>query len=73
MVFFFQKMISVKIWYKIYNGRDLAIMKVFKIWYDYFKDCKHKVCIFIDYNNLHYFINIESLKLETNYMIQKLF
>ena len=54
-------MILAKIQYKIYNNKLLAIVKIFKIWYHYLKDCKYKILVFKDYNHFYYFIDIKSL------------
>ena len=60
-------MILIKIWYKTYNNVFLAIIKVFKTWYHYLKDYKHKVFIFIEYKNLYYFINLKNLSFKKVY------
>lgn len=39
----------------------LAIVEAFKTWRPYLVGCKHKVFVFIDYNNLCRFINTKSL------------
>lgn len=54
-------MILIETKYKIYNNESLAIIKVFKTWYYHLKDYKHKIFVFIDHNNLRYFINIKKL------------
>ena len=54
-------MIPVETWYKIYNGKLLAIVKVFKTWQYYLEGYKHKVLVFTDHNNLCYFIDTKSL------------
>ena len=59
--FLFQKMIVVKIRYKTHDGKLLAIVKVFKIWRYYLEDYKHKVFVFIDYNNFCRFMDIKNL------------
>ena len=38
-------MISTKTWYKIHDGKLLAIVKLFKTWRHYLEDYKHKVLI----------------------------
>ena len=58
---FFQKMIPAKIRYETYNSKLLAIVKVFKTWKHYLEDCKYKVLIFTDHNNLQRFIDKKSL------------
>ena len=54
-------MILIKIWYKIYTNKLLAIIKIFKTWHYYLKSCKYKILIFINYNDLYYFIDIKNL------------
>ena len=61
MVFFFKKIISAETRYETYHGELLAIVKVFKTWKHYLKDCKHEVLILIDYNNLQCFIDTKNL------------
>ena len=39
----------------------LAIVKTFKIWLHYLKDCKYKIFILTNYNNLHWFRDTKSL------------
>ena len=56
-----QKMIPAETWYKTHNGELLAIVKAFKTWRHYVKDCKHKVLVLIDHNNLRRFMDIRSL------------
>lgn len=51
MTFFSWKMIFAKIYYKTYNNELKAIIKTFKTWKYYLKDCKYEVLILIDYNN----------------------
>ena len=45
-------MIPIEIYYKTYDNKLLAIIKVFKTWKHYLKDSKYKVFILLDYNNL---------------------
>lgn len=54
-------MILIETWYETYNGQLLAIIKAFKTWNDYLANCKYKVLIFIDYKNLHHFMDTKSL------------
>ena len=61
VAYFLPKMISVKTWYKTYDGELLAIVEAFKICRDYLKSCKHEVFILSDYNNLYCFIDMKSL------------
>ncbi len=39
----------------------MALIKTFKTWKHYFKNCKYKVLILIDHNNLQYFIDMKNL------------
>ena len=50
-------MIFAKIWYKTHNNEFLAIVKTFKIWHYYLANYKYKIFVFINYNNLYYFID----------------
>lgn len=52
MAFFFQKRISAEIKNETYNKEFLTIIKAFKTWKYYLEDCKHKVFVLTDYNNL---------------------
>lgn len=54
-------MIIVETWYKIYNGKFLAIVEAFKTWRYYLEDYKYEILVLIDYNNLFYFIDAKSL------------
>ena len=54
-------MIPIKTRYEIHNGKLLAIVEAFKICRHYLKDCKYKILIFTDHNNLRRFIDIKSL------------
>ncbi len=61
IAFFSKKMIPVETWYETHNGELLAIVKVFKTWKCYLKDCKHEVLVLTDHNNLQHFINTKNL------------
>ena len=61
VVFYLQKMIPAKTWYKTYDGEFLAIIDAFKTWRHYLEDCKHKVFMLTNHNNLHRFMNTKSL------------
>ena len=39
----------------------LIIIKIFKTWFYYFKNYKHKIIVLIDHNNFYYFKDIKSL------------
>ncbi len=54
-------MILAETWYKIHNGKLLAIVKIFKTWKHYLEGCKYEVVILIDYNNLQRFLDIKNL------------
>ena len=73
IAFLSRKIILAEIWYEIYNGKLLAIVKAFKIWQYYLKSYKYKVFILIDYNNLCHFINTKSLNFRQVCWAQKLF
>ena len=61
VTFFLKKMISAETWYKTHDGKLLAIIKAFKTWRHYLKNCKHKVFVFTDHKNLYCFIDTKSL------------
>ena len=61
VAFFFRKMIFAETWYETNNGKLLAIIEAFKTWHHYLEGCKYEVFILIDYNNLHHFMNTNSL------------
>ena len=52
VVYYSQKMLTAKIWYKTHDGNLLALVEAFKTWWHYLKDCKHKVLVFTNHNNL---------------------
>ena len=53
VTYYLQKMIPDKTQYKTHNGKLLIIVEAFKTWWHYLKGCKHKVLVFVDYNNFH--------------------
>ena len=61
VAYFLKKMILAETRYKSHNSKLLIIVKVFKIWYHYLEDYKHKVLVLINYNNLRQFMDIKSL------------
>ena len=67
IVFFLKKMIPIEIQYKTYNSKHLVIVKAFKIWRHYLKSCKHKILVFIKYNNFYHFMDIKSLSFRQVY------
>ena len=52
VAYYLHKMFPAKTWYKTYNSKLLAMIKVFKIWKHYLEGYNHKVFVLIDYNNL---------------------
>ena len=61
IAFFSRKIILAKTWYKTYNDKLLAIVKIFKIWQYYLEDCKHEVFILTDHNNVCCFMDTKYL------------
>ena len=61
IAYFSRKRIFAKIQYKTHNAELLVIIKIFKTWRHYLEDCKHKILILTNYNNLRRFINTKSL------------
>ena len=61
VVFFSRKMIPAETRYETHDGKLLAIVKVFKTWCHYLKDCKHKILVLTDHNNLRSFMDTKSL------------
>ena len=57
IIFWSQKMINVKIHYKIYNDKLLIIVMSFKHWCHYLDGSQHSIEVLTDYNNLQYFID----------------
>ena len=57
VTFWSQKMINVKIHYKIHNDELLIIIMSFKHWCHYLNDSQHFIEIFINHNNLWYFMS----------------
>ena len=54
-------MIPAKTWYKTHDIELLAIVEIFKTWRHYLEDCKHKVFILTNHNNLRRFIDMKIL------------
>ena len=73
MAYYLYKMISVKTWYKSHNNKFLAIIKTFKKWWYYLENCKSKVLIFTNHNNLCHFMIIKSLSSRQIWWDQELF
>ena len=61
VAFYLQKMISAKTQYETHNGELFAFVEAFKIWQHYLKDCKHKVLLLTDHNNLRCFMDTKNL------------
>ena len=61
IAYFSRKMIPAKTQYKTYNAELLAIIKAFKTWRHYLEDCKYKVFVLTNYNNLCQFMDIKNL------------
>ena len=61
VAYYSRKMIPAETWYKTHNGEFLAIIEAFKIWQHYLEDCKHKVLVFTDHNNLCRFMETKIL------------
>ena len=57
ITFWLQKMIDVKICYKIYNDELLIIIIFFKHWCYYLNSNQYSIEVFINHNKLWYFIN----------------
>ena len=72
VAYYLHKMIIAKTWYKHYNSRLLTILKAFKTWQHYLENCKDKVLIFINYNNLCCFMDTKILVSCHVYWAQKL-
>lgn len=54
-------MIPAKIKYKISKNKLLIIVEAFKIWQYYLENCKHKVLVPTNQNNLRHFIDTKNL------------
>ncbi len=61
IIFYFRKIISVKLNYKIHNKELLAIIIAFNKWRVYLKEFKYFIKVYINYKNLLYFIIIKIL------------
>ena len=61
MAYYSRKMILAKTRYKTHNSQLLAIVEAFKTWQHYLKDCKHKVLVLINHNNLFCFMETKNL------------
>lgn len=54
-------MIPAETQYETYDRKLLAIIKVFRIWGHYLKDCKHEILVFTNHNNPQRFMVIKNL------------
>ena len=61
VIYWLQKLSSMKNNYKMHNLELLTIVETFKQWHYYLKNSKYSVKILTDYNNLCKFINIKTL------------
>ena len=73
VAYFSKKIIPAETQYKTHDGELLAIIETFKTWQYYLKGYKHEVFVFIDYNNLCWFMNTKSLSSRQVYWAQELF
>ena len=69
---FLRKMIPGETWYKTHNGELPAIIEAFKTWRHYLEDCKYKVFVLIDHNNLCCFMDMKNLSPRQVWWAQKL-
>lgn len=60
IAFFSRKMMLVETRYKTYNQKLLTIFKAFKTWHHFFKGCKFELFVFINYNNLCFFMDTKN-------------
>ena len=59
-LYFFRKMILAETRYKTHNAELLAIVEAFKTCCHYLEDCKYKVLVLTNYNNLWQFMDTKS-------------
>lgn len=60
MVFYSNKMILAKNWYKSKNNNLQPIIRFFKTWQYYPKSFRYNVLVFINNNNLHLILNTKN-------------
>ena len=72
MTFISRKMIPIKTHYKPHNSELFAIIKAFKTWKYYLKNCKPEVLMLTNYNNLQHFIDLNSLSFSQVRWVRKL-
>ncbi len=61
IIFYFRKIISAEVNYKIYNKKLLIIIIAFNKWRVYLEEFKYSVEVYMNYKNLLYFIIIKIL------------
>ena len=66
-------MIFAKAQYKTHDNELLAIVEAFQSWQYCLKDCKHKVLVLTNYNNLCQFMDTKNLSSRQVRWAQKLF
>lgn len=54
-------MISIETLYKMHDKELLAIIEAFTTWHYYLDNCKYKVLVLADYDNLSQFMNTKNL------------
>lgn len=54
-------MIRTKTQYETHDQKLPVIAEIFKTWHHYLEDCKYKVFVNTDYNNLHWFMDTKSM------------
>ena len=66
-------MILAEIRYKTYDSKLLAIVKAFKLWRHYLKDCKHEILVLTDHNNFGRLMDTKSLSFKQVCWAKELF
>ncbi len=61
MAFFSQKIIFTEILYETNDNKLLTIVEIFKIGKHNIAECKYQALIFLDHNNISYFMDTKSL------------
>lgn len=72
VVFFSQRTILTKTWYKTYDQKLLVIVKSFKTWRHYLEGYKYEVLVLTNYNNLSQFMDTKNLNSCQIHLEQKL-
>ena len=73
VAYYLWKLIPAKTCYETHNAKLLAIVKAFKNWCYYLEDCKYKVLVLTDHNNVRRFIDTKSLSSHQIRWAQELF